>query len=75
MTAHLSKDPRNQVIGVLKAGSTVNYITQHFDCSRQTIPVILLPAHPTSFAHNFVSGLQSFYFIESQDAIVLQTSL
>ena len=38
-----------------------------------TIPVILLPAHPASFVHNFVSGMQSFYFIKSQDAIVLQT--
>ena len=36
--------------------------------------VILLPAHPASFAHNFVSGMQSFNFSESQDAIVLQTS-
>ena len=35
--------------------------------------VILLPAHPASFAHTFVSGMQSFYFSESQDAIVLQT--
>ena len=35
--------------------------------------VILLPAHPASFAHNFVSGMQSFYFSESKDAIVLQT--
>ena len=35
--------------------------------------VILLPAHPASFAHNFVSGMQSFYFSVSQDAIVLQT--
>ena len=35
--------------------------------------VILLPAHPASFAHNFVSGMQSFYFSMSQDAIVLQT--
>ena len=26
--------------------------------------VILLPAHPASFTHNFVSGLQSFYFSE-----------
>ena len=26
-----------------------------------------------SFAQNFVSGMQSFYFSESQDAIVLQT--
>ena len=35
--------------------------------------VILLPAHPASFAHNFVSGMQSFYCSESQDAKVLQT--
>ena len=35
--------------------------------------VIFLPAHPASFAHNFVSGMQSFYFSESQDAMVLQT--
>ena len=38
-----------------------------------TSTVILLPAHPASFAHNFVSGMQSFYFSESKDAIVLQT--
>ena len=37
MTARLSKDPRNQVIGVLKAGSMVNDIAHHFGCSRQTI--------------------------------------
>ena len=36
-------------------------------------PVIVLPAHPASSAHNFVSGMQSFYFSKSQDAIVLQT--
>ena len=36
------------------------------------IAVILLHAHPASFAHNFVSAMQSFYFPESQDAIVLQ---
>ena len=35
--------------------------------------VILLHAHPASFVHDFVSGMQSFYFSESQDAIVLQT--
>ena len=34
---------------------------------------ILLPAHPAYFAHNFVSGMQSFYFSESQEAIVMQT--
>ena len=37
------------------------------------ISVILLPAHPASFTHNFVSGVQSFYFRESQDAMVMQT--
>ena len=35
--------------------------------------MILLPVHPASFVHNLVSGMQSFYFSESQDAIVLQT--
>ena len=36
-------------------------------------PVFLLPAHPTSLLRIiFVSGMQSFYFSESQDAIVLQ---
>ena len=34
-----------------------------------TLSVILLPAHHASFA----SGVQSFYFSESQDAIELQT--
>ena len=37
MTARLSKDQRIQVIGVLKAGSTVNDIAHQFCCSRQTI--------------------------------------
>ena len=31
-----------------------------------------LPAYPASFAHYFVSGMQSFYFSESWDAMVLQ---
>ena len=31
------KEQRNQVIGVLKAGYTVNDIVHHFGCSRQTI--------------------------------------
>ena len=35
--------------------------------------MILLPAHPAFFTHNFVSGMQSFYFSESQDAKVMQT--
>ena len=37
MTVRLSKDLRNQVIGVLKAGSTVNDIAHHFGGSRQTV--------------------------------------
>ena len=36
-TARLSKDQRNQIIGVLKVGSTVNDITHHFGCFRQTV--------------------------------------
>ena len=36
-TARLSKDQRNQTVGVLKAGSTVNDIGHHFSCSRQTV--------------------------------------
>ena len=32
-----------------------------------------LPAHSASFAYSFVSGMQSFYFSESQDAMELQT--
>ena len=37
------------------------------------VAVIMLPALSASFAHNFVSGMQSFYLSESRDAIVLQT--
>ena len=37
MTVRLSKLQRNQVIGVLMAGFTVNDIARHFGCSRQTI--------------------------------------
>ena len=36
VTARLSKDQRNQVIGVLKVGYTVNDIVHNFSCSRQT---------------------------------------
>ena len=43
------------------------------DCILGSQAVILLPGHPASFAHNFVSGMQSFYFSKSKDAIVLQT--
>ena len=34
--------------------------------------VIFLPAHPAFFTQNFVSGMQSFDFRESQEAMVLQ---
>ena len=33
----------------------------------------ILSAHPASFTHNFVSGMQSFYFSKSKGAMVLQT--
>ena len=45
----------------------------HFIKSQEISAVILLPAHPAFFTHTFVSGMQSFYFSESQDAMVLQT--
>ena len=41
MTVRLSKDQRNNVFGVLKAGSTVNDIAHHFGCSRQTINYLM----------------------------------
>ena len=37
MLARLSKDQRNLIIGELKAGSTLNDIAHHFNCSRQTV--------------------------------------
>ena len=37
-----------------------------------TQAVILSSAHPASFEHNFVSGMQNFYLSQSQDAIILQ---
>ena len=49
---------------------TANQIKLGFSC--ESSPVIFLPAHPASFAHNFVSGMQSFHFRESQDAMVLR---
>ena len=60
-----TKTCKNTFIWVLRSKSYVNLW--------KSSTVILLPAHPASFAHNFVSGMQSFYFSESQDAIVLQT--
>ena len=41
MTVRLPKDQRNQVIGVLMAGFTVNDIAHHFGCSRQTIHYLM----------------------------------
>ena len=37
MSARLSKDQRNQAVGMFRARSTVNNIARHFGCSRQTI--------------------------------------
>ena len=49
MTARLSKDQRNQVIGVLKAGSTVNDTAHHFGCSRQTFHYHMNPYNKTEY--------------------------
>ena len=53
-----------------------SYLSLHSDIIQVNVvlghAVILLPAHPASFAHNFVSGMQSFYFSESMDAIVFR---
>ena len=49
MTARLSKDQRNQVIGVLLAGSTVYDIAHHFCCSRQTIYYLMNRYNKTGY--------------------------
>ena len=50
VTARLSKDQRNQVIVVLEAASTVNDITRHFGCSRQTILYLMNWYNKTGYA-------------------------
>ena len=49
MTARLSKDQRNHVIGVLKAGSAVNDIAHHFGCSRQTFHYLMNQYNRTGY--------------------------
>ena len=49
LTARLSKDQRNQVIGVLKMGSTVNDIAHQFGCSRQTIHYLMNRYNKTGY--------------------------
>ena len=50
MKTRLSKDQRNQVIGVLMAGSTVNDIfAHHLDCSRQTIHYLMNGYNETGY--------------------------
>ena len=49
MTVRLSKDQRNQVFGVLKAGSTVNDIAHHFGCSRQTVHYLMILYNRTGY--------------------------
>ena len=49
MTAPLSRDQRNQVTGMLKAGSTVNDTTHHFGCSRQTFHYHMNPYNNTEY--------------------------
>ena len=49
VTARLSKDQRNQVIGVLMPRSTVNDIAHHFGCSRQTIHYLMNRYNKTGY--------------------------
>ena len=49
MTIRLSKDQRNQVIGVLKAGSTVNDIANHFGCTTQAIHYLMNQYNRTGY--------------------------
>ena len=49
MTARLPKHQRNQVIGVLMAGSTVNDIAHHFGCFRQTIHYFMTRYNKTGY--------------------------
>ena len=49
MTARLPKDQRNQVIGVLMAGSMVNDIAHHFGCSRPTIHYLMNRYNKTGY--------------------------
>ena len=49
MTARLSKDQRNEVIGVLMPRFTVNDIAHPFGCSRQTIHYLLNQYNKTGY--------------------------
>ena len=49
VTVRLSKDQRNQVFGVLRAGSTVDDIAHHFGCSRQTIQYLMNQYNRTGY--------------------------
>ena len=67
VTVRLSKDERNQVFGVRKAGSTVNDIAHHFGCSRQTIHYLLNRYNRTGYVrvrarpgHARVATLRSY---------------
>ena len=67
VTVRLSKDQRNQVSGVLKAGSTVNDIAHHFGCCKQTIHYLMNRYNRTGFVrvrakpgHARVTTLRSY---------------
>ena len=70
---HMNTQNKRFVETVLLSTHVTLHIKKFTLYSESNVSVILLPAHPASFEHNFVSGMQSFYFSESQDAIVLQT--
>ena len=51
MTARLSKDQRNHVIGVLNVESTVNDFAHQFGCSRQNIRYVMNQYNKTGYVN------------------------
>ena len=64
-----------EMLGSLQVSQTCfnTFICQYI--RHNSIAVIVLSAHPASFARNFVSGMQSFYFSEPQDKWLLVISI
>ena len=67
VTVRLLNDQRNQVFGVLKAGSTVDDIAHHFCCSRQTTHYLMNRYNRTEYVrvrarpgHARVTTLRSY---------------
>ena len=71
--SHCPEDPDESAPKCCISSGFALFVNVKIICRDIKCTLISLPAHPASFKHNFVSGMQSFYFSKSQDAIVLQT--